>query len=87
MYKRQPQYQPTVGLLLCADSNQSTVRYALRSTQAPMAVATYTYDTLPPAERATLPSDTDVLSALEASVAVDGRPLTLTEYPTRTDTV
>lgn len=67
---RQAQHQPTVGLLLCADRNESTVRYALGASQAPMAVATYTYDTLPAAERASLPSDTQVISAISTSWSV-----------------
>jgi predicted nuclease of restriction endonuclease-like (RecB) superfamily len=49
-------HAPTVGILLCADgAKDGVVRYALRSANAPMAIATYTYDTLPPAERAVLP--------------------------------
>jgi len=35
-----------------------------------MAVATYTYDTLPADERAALPSDTDVMSALATPVSL-----------------
>lgn len=38
------------------------VRYALRAAAAPMAVATYTYDSLPAAERTSLP-DVEALSA------------------------
>lgn len=33
-------YAPTVGILLCSGSNESVVRDALRSTDAPMAIAT-----------------------------------------------
>ena len=77
---RLPQHQQTVGLLLCADRNESTVRYSLGATTAPMAVAIYTYDTLPVAERAALPADTDLMSALEAPVEVDGHQVTLIEY-------
>jgi len=76
---RLAQHRPTVGLLLCADRNESTVRYSLGTAGAPMAVATYTYDTLPADERAALPSDTDVMSALATPVSLGDRRLTLTE--------
>ncbi|MFS0701782.1 YhcG family protein [Cellulomonas sp. 179-A 4D5 NHS] len=79
---RLPVHQPTVGLLLCADKNESTVRYALSSTAAPVAVATYTYDSLPPAEREALPSERQMMSALTASLQVDGRSIDVTEYLT-----
>lgn len=61
---RGPQHHATVGILLCADRKESTVRYALQSTTAPMAVATYTYADLPPAERATMPAERIVTQAL-----------------------
>jgi hypothetical protein len=69
-----------VGILMCADRKDTVVRYALSGAGQPMAVAGYTYGALPPAERAALPSDTAVASALEAPVDVDGRQMTLTEY-------
>ena len=45
----------TVGILLCTSRTENTVKYALRASSAPMAIATYTYDTLPAPERAALP--------------------------------
>ena len=69
----------TVGILMCAGRNDTVVRYALSGAARPMAVAGYTYDTLPPAERAALPSDTRVAAALEAPVDVDGQQITLAE--------
>jgi hypothetical protein len=45
-----------------------------------LAVAGYTYDALPPAERAALPSGTRVAAALQAPVDVDSRQMTLAEY-------
>lgn len=77
---RLPQHRPTVGLLLCADKNESTVRYALGSTAAPVAVATYTYDSLPASEREALPSETQVMSALTASVHIAGRSVDVAQY-------
>jgi len=79
---RLAQHQPTVGLLLRADRSEATVRYALGSTGAPVAVATYAYDTLPAAERAALPSDVDVVAALARPVEVGGRQLSLTGFLT-----
>ncbi len=62
---RQPHiHAPTVGILLCAGRNERVVRYALRAAAAPMAVATYTYDKLPAAERAALPPLEDLTVAL-----------------------
>jgi hypothetical protein len=58
------------------------VRYVLGSTGAPVAVAMYTYDTLPAAERAALPSDADVVAALARPLEVGGRQLSLTEFLT-----
>jgi len=46
---RQPdRHSPTIGILLCAGRNDSLVRYTLAGSTAPLAVANYTYDTLPP---------------------------------------
>jgi hypothetical protein len=56
----------TVGILLCASRTENTVKYALRASNAPMAVATYTYDTLPAGERAALPP-VDVIAHAFAS--------------------
>ncbi len=73
-------HAPTVGILMCADRNDTVVRYALSGAAQPMAVAGYTYNALPPAERAALPSDARVAAALQAPVDVDGRQMTLAEY-------
>ncbi|MGI9158043.1 MAG: hypothetical protein ACR2FG_15660 [Marmoricola sp.] len=45
-----------------------------------MAVSTYTYDTLPPAERQALPAAAEVAGALDAPVQYHGQQLTLAEY-------
>jgi predicted nuclease of restriction endonuclease-like (RecB) superfamily len=77
-------HAPTVGILLCSSSTDGVVRYALRSANAPMAVATYTYDALPAAEQAALPPAKAVTAAfsgageltvrVEATGAVDDDP-------------
>ena len=51
---RRPQHQPTVGMLLVADKNESVVKYALAGTTQPIAVSRYD---LSPAEQAALPPE------------------------------
>jgi len=63
-------HAPTVGILLCTSSTENTVKYALRAANAPMAVATYTYDTLPPAEKAALPPVEAVTHAFTGAAAL-----------------
>ena len=48
--RRPAVHAPTVGILLCSGRNEQVVRYALGRSTAPMAVSTYTYDTLPAEE-------------------------------------
>jgi predicted nuclease of restriction endonuclease-like (RecB) superfamily len=73
---RRPHHAPTVGLLLCTDRNDRTVRYALNAATSPMAVAGYRYNELPPAEQATLPAEAALLelvtTTLEATDPTDG---------------
>jgi predicted nuclease of restriction endonuclease-like (RecB) superfamily len=66
---RRPQHADTVGLLLVKDKNDAVVRYSLGAHQTPIGVASY--DLLPPAIRAALPSEADLAAALgsEASAA------------------
>ncbi len=54
---------PTIAILLCAGRGDNVVRYALAGAAAPLAVADYTYDALPPAARAAVPTE----SALSAA--------------------
>ena len=62
---RLPAHNPTVGILICGSRNDHTVRYSLGQTEAPMAVSTYTYDTLPAAERNALPDEEKLTAALD----------------------
>ncbi|PPK90203.1 putative nuclease of restriction endonuclease-like (RecB) superfamily [Kineococcus xinjiangensis] len=57
-------HAPTVGILLCRHRDEQVVRYALAGAPSPMAVATYTYDTLPPEQRAILPGVAELTAAL-----------------------
>jgi hypothetical protein len=52
----------------------------LGNTAQPMAVSTYTYDTLPPAEQRALPAADEVAAALDSPVRVHGQQLSLAEY-------
>ncbi|KAF0966481.1 hypothetical protein MLGJGCBP_00282 [Rhodococcus sp. T7] len=56
--------QPTGGMLLVADKNESVVRYALAGTTQPIAVSRYD---LSPAEQAALPAE----DALTRAVALE----------------
>ncbi|TFD05186.1 DUF1016 domain-containing protein [Cryobacterium sandaracinum] len=61
---RREAHAPTVGILICGDRNDHTVRYALGRSGSPMAVSTYTYDSLPPTEKNALPDADELTSAL-----------------------
>jgi len=62
-------HAPTIGILLCADRNDNVVRYSLAGTTAPLAVATYTYDALPPSVREAVPTDDELAAALGATIS------------------
>lgn len=62
---RRAVHAPTVGILVCSDRNEKTVRYALGGAASPMGVSTYTYDTLPPEEQRALPAAEDITAALD----------------------
>ncbi|MCB0911558.1 MAG: DUF1016 family protein, partial [Propionibacteriaceae bacterium] len=61
---RRPQHQPTVGMLLVADKNDSVVRYALAGTTQPIAVSRYQ---LSSSVQAALPSE----DAITRAVAIE----------------
>jgi len=70
---KQPElHSPTIGILLCAGRNDNVVRYALASATAPLAVANYTYDTLPPAVRESVPSGEQLGTAVTAALRGEG---------------
>ncbi|MDJ0321988.1 PDDEXK nuclease domain-containing protein [Pseudarthrobacter sp. PS3-L1] len=68
-----PGMAPTVGILVCGSKHEPTVRYALDGSSQPVAVASYTYETLPQKEREALPSPEAITAALEQR-ANDGLP-------------
>ncbi|MBF4632618.1 DUF1016 family protein [Clavibacter michiganensis subsp. phaseoli] len=59
---RRPQHADTVGLLLVTEKNDAVVRYSLAGHQTPVAVSSY--DLLPAAEKAALPSEEVLARAL-----------------------
>lgn len=63
--KRQA-HAPTVGILICGSKNDHSVRYALGRSTSPMAVAAYTYDELPEADRDLVPAEDQLTAALDA---------------------
>ena len=80
---RRPDVQlPTIGILLCAGRNDSVVRYALAGTSAPVAVADYTYDTLPALARAAVPTGEELAGA--ATVAMGAAHVEVTGSGTAT---
>jgi predicted nuclease of restriction endonuclease-like (RecB) superfamily len=68
---RRHSHRPTVGILICAGRSEQTVRYALQSTGSPMAVSTYSYESLPADVRQALPSADRIIAAV-GSRAGDG---------------
>lgn len=62
---RRPAHAPTVGILICGSRNDHTVRYALNQSNTPMAVSTYTYETLPATEQQALPDAENLVAALD----------------------
>lgn len=69
---RKDVHRPTVGILICGDKSDRVVRYALGRTDAPMAVATYTYESLPPEEQSALPDAQQLIDAIESDTPIDG---------------
>ena len=64
-------HEATVGILLCAGRNERVVRYSLAGAAAPLAVAGYTYDALPPALRDLIPTDDELTDALGSALPED----------------
>jgi len=54
---------------MCASRNDSVVRYSLAGATSPMAVASYTYDTLPEAVRELVPTDEQFGTAIDVTFA------------------
>ncbi len=64
---KQPDDQPTIGLLLCRGKNELVVEYALRDQRRPMGVAdweTQLVEKLPESLKGSLPSIEEIEAAL-----------------------
>ena len=70
--RRRDRHAPTIGILVCTQGSEQVIRFALGSANAPMAVSTYTYDTLPPAELAALPPAAALAAAVVSPPALQG---------------
>lgn len=55
----------TVGILICGSKNEHSVRYALGRSDSPMAVSTYTYESLPASEKNALPGEAELSAAFD----------------------
>jgi predicted nuclease of restriction endonuclease-like (RecB) superfamily len=64
---------PTVGILLVTEKDDTVVEYALASIDNPLAVASYRYSELPDELRQQLPTATDLTAALSRPEAEDDR--------------
>jgi hypothetical protein len=53
-----------LGIVICGSKNDHPVRYNRGRTTSPMAVASYTYDALPPEVRNELPDTARLTAAL-----------------------
>ncbi|MDQ0213129.1 hypothetical protein J2S92_003833 [Arthrobacter bambusae] len=62
---RRDHHNETIGILICGTKNDRSVRYSLGRSTSPMAVAAYTYDKVPVAERDALPAEDNLVAALE----------------------
>ncbi len=69
-------HSPTIGILLCAGRNDNVVRYSLANTTAPLAVADYTYDTLPAHARDAVPTASQLTDLAARALTPPDQPTT-----------
>ncbi|WP_104182077.1 PDDEXK nuclease domain-containing protein [Arthrobacter sp. B0490] len=62
---RRDAHADTVGILICGSKNNHTVRYSLARATAPMAVSTYTFESLPAELQHDVPAASQLTSALD----------------------
>ncbi|MDN3935606.1 PDDEXK nuclease domain-containing protein [Arthrobacter sp. YD4] len=62
---RRDHHNETIGILICGSKNDRSVRYSLGRATSPVAVAAYTYDSLPVAVRQGLPDAEHLTAALK----------------------
>jgi predicted nuclease of restriction endonuclease-like (RecB) superfamily len=59
---------PSIGLIICKDKNRTKVEYALKATNKPVGVITYSFDELPKEISQFLPSEEQISNSL---IAID----------------
>jgi len=68
---KQPEENPSIGIILCKSKKRTVVEYALKNAKQPMAVATYKVTThLPEKHRKELPNQKQMESLFELKEAV-----------------
>lgn len=72
---RQPEHEPTIGLILCKERNRVVVEYSLRGTSKPIGVAQYRLtEDLPRQLRGSLPSPAELEKELAGGSPPDTEP-------------
>mgnify|MGYP002738757958 CR=1 FL=1 len=74
-------HAPTIGILLCAGRSDNVVRYSLAASNQPLAVADYTYATLPEAAREAVPTEAELSATLNAAAHRAQMPATKANSP------
>ncbi|MDR2579658.1 MAG: PDDEXK nuclease domain-containing protein [Fibromonadaceae bacterium] len=63
---RLPEENPSIGIIICKNKNRTRVEYALKTTNKPIGVATYSfYDNLPDEMRSLLPSPDTIATIIQ----------------------
>lgn len=72
-----PQHKPTIGILLCKSSNQTTVKYALQNINSPIGISTFELTNSLPKE---LKTDMPTIEELEQEMEKE---VQMHQYPTQ----
>ncbi len=62
---RRDHHNEIIGIFICGSKNNRSVRYSLKRSTSPMAVAAYTYVKLPAVEQRALPNEGHLVAALD----------------------
>ena len=69
--RKADRHAPTVGILLCAARDDRVVHYALAGTAQPIAVADYTYDTVPANAQQSLPTGAELAEVIDEALTAE----------------
>jgi hypothetical protein len=64
-YIKKPSDNPTIGILLCMDSDDAVVELSLKSSCSPIGVSIFRYTEIADDTKALLPSEVELLTELE----------------------